>query len=91
MNSDAVTTEKPEETVEITFDLSKITLDEILDVFEMADKDASQLGKSETIALLRSMRKCIVKSSRPVTGADLQPVVQQFVMMVISGGPNGKN
>jgi len=78
-----------EEVVSVTFDVSLITLDEMLEVFEIGGK--SQATQEEGLKMLRSMRKCLVASSRPLTGADLQGVVKQFVLHVINGGNDGKN
>ncbi len=77
--------------MELTFDLSKIGLDELLDVVEMADADPKTLTKGQAFGMMRTMRKCLVGSSRPLTGADLQAVVSQFVLYCLSGGIEGKN
>lgn len=74
-----------------TFDLARISLDELLDVLELADMDLNKGTPKEAVQLLRSMRKCLVKGSDPLTGADLQPVLQGFMQMALGGGPQAKN
>lgn len=77
-----------DEVIEFSFDLTKISLDEALDImdYDETNRDIKYIGR-----LVKSLRKCLVKGSRELTGADLPAVIQAFGSSLIGGDPNSKN
>lgn len=82
---------QPEEVVEVSFDLSRVTLDEILDVIDLFDKGTEKFTIHDNVMPLRIMRKCLVKGSRELTGADLMNIFQGFLAAVLGADKNSKN
>jgi hypothetical protein len=77
-----------EETVDFTFDLSKITLDEALNILEL---DPGNINPGYMAGLVRSLKKCLVRGSKELTGADLPGVIEAFTTAVMGGGTDSKN
>lgn len=82
---------QPEEVVEVSFDLSRVSLDEMLDVIDLFDKPREEFTLQDNIMPLRVMRKCLVRGSRELTGADLMGIFQDFLAAVLGADKNSKN
>jgi len=97
MSDEAVTlTSEPtaaEAPAEFTFDLALISLDELMDVFDIffaAQEGNSSNDPAAYRKMFHAVRKTLVAGSRPLTGADLQPVIEGFAQSVL-GGDSQKN
>jgi hypothetical protein len=84
-------TNPPEEVKDFTFDLDKISFDEMMDILELADMKPDQYSAPALVGALKAMRKALVKGSKPLTGKDVMPVFQAFITYVVSGGEDSKN
>lgn len=73
---------------DFSFDLSKISLDEMLDVldFDLDSRDFRQIAR-----IVKALKKCLVKGSRELTGADLKDVLQGFMAYLFGGDETAKN
>ena len=83
------------ETVEITFDFSKLELFELLDLIEISAQAAANQREGKqgsspenTVKIMQSLRKCFVTSSRPLTGADYMAFIAVFWTKLGSASPN---
>lgn len=79
------------QTLEIRFDLSHVTFDEMCDVLELAGKDEKTFSGKDFANMIRSMRLCVTGSSRPLTGDDVKYVLQAFIAHVNGGSVQAKN
>ncbi len=79
--------EQKDETVkQFSFDLSRLSLDEVLDVIELAGLDKSEFDRKAFVKVVRSLRKALTPGSSALTGADVQPVINAFIAYVLGGG-----
>lgn len=77
-----------EQPVELVFDLSKISLDEALDVLEY---DPTNVNPGYVANLARSVKKCLVRGDYNFTGADLPAVMEAFTAAIMGGDAKAKN
>ncbi len=84
-------TNPPAEVKDFSFDLDKISFDEMMDILELADVPESDLQPKMMVSALKAMRKALVKGSQPLTGKDVIPVFKAFIQYVVAGGENSKN
>ena len=77
-----------DETLEFTFDLSRITIDEALDILEY---DPSNVSPKYIAGFAKSIKKTLVRGSRELTGADLPAVIQAFSASIMGGDSASKN
>ncbi len=85
----------PEESVEITFDFSKLELFELLDLIEISaqaatnQKEGKQPSSPEnTVKIMQALKRCYVSSSRPLNGADYLAFIGVFWSKLGSSSPN---
>lgn len=86
---------KKEETVEITFDFSKLELFDLLDLIEISaqaaanQKEGKQASSPEsTVKIMQALKRCYVSSSRPLTGSDYLAFIGEFWNKLGSSSPN---
>lgn len=73
---------------DFTFDLSRISIDEMLDVL---DFDTDNFTPKQVSRIVRALKKCLVRGSRELTGADLKAVLQGFMSFMFGGDETAKN
>lgn len=87
------------EALEIKFDLSKISMNDMLSLLEFSAKAALQnedpttaekTTPTEFLVFVRSVRACLVGSSRPLTGNDFNALAENFWLSFKDSG-NPKN
>lgn len=79
------------EILDITFDMSKISFDEMCDVLSLAGKSKTDFDGKDFANLIQSMRLCVTGSSRPLTGDDVSYVLQAFIAHVNGASVKAKN
>ncbi len=79
------------QSLEIQFDLSHITFDDLCDILELAGKDEKTFSGKDFANMIRGMRECVTGSSRPLTGDDVKYVLQAFIGHVNGGSVQAKN
>lgn len=80
-----------QQVLDIQFDLSRISFDELCDVLEVAGKDEKTFSGKDFASLIHTMRTCVTGSSRPMTGDDAKYVLQAFIQHVNGNSIPAKN
>ena len=81
----------PDTILDIEFNLSRISFDDLCDVLELAGKDEKTFSAKDFASLIHSMRTCVTGSSRPLNGDDARYVLQAFIRHVNGESVPAKN
>lgn len=79
------------EKLDFTFDLSRVDVDDILDILELAGKERSEYAPADMAKMIKTMRACLVRGDAKITGDMVPDLLREFALAAAGGAPDAKN